>query len=73
MIYFLNKYGETIRQGNIGDNITPNYLRLGDIEYVQADGDELCQCLTILDRTQINIRVFTFCGDEARTIAANWI
>lgn len=73
MIYLLNKDGEVIRQGNIGDaSVKVNFEKLFYIAYAQADGDELKQCFTILDRSQMDINVFTFCGDEARTIAANW-
>ena len=41
-------------------------------ESIQCDGDELTLALDILGRTNMSRRVFTFIGDEAKTIVANW-
>ncbi len=43
-----------------------------NIEYAQADGDELVHACNILGRKLPIQPSFIFCGDDARTIAANW-
>ena len=59
--------------GQIGDNGLANTVNWGynAIVAVQADGDELKRCHQILGRTS-DRAVYTFLGDNAKEIAANW-
>lgn len=39
---------------------------------VQCDGDELAHAMDILGIEKMPARVFTFYGDQARTVVGNW-
>jgi hypothetical protein len=53
---------------NIKKILNDNYM---DVTAIKVDGDELQEALTVLN-TNGTRRVFTFVGDDAKTIAANW-
>ena len=76
MMCFMDSEGKDIlgEEGmHLGDeSLTLEEVVKYDIEYVYADGDELVLCFNILGMNQIDIRSYTFCGDQARTILLNW-
>lgn len=77
MIYFLDKSENTIpglpthigMRSEIHRYVDVNFM---DVYLVQADGQELEQCLTILGRNSCPGRIHTFVGDAAREIFQNW-
>lgn len=70
MIYFMNQNSETLPfPSHIGREITGEWRV---VDSCQADGHELVRCAEILCQPVPKERVFTYVGDEARRIAANW-
>ena len=67
--------GRITRSGHIGDTKLSDDVRFscfGVVE-IQADGDELERCASIIGRTTpFPSRVFYFVGDLAQNIARNW-
>lgn len=53
---------------NLKKVLNENYMH---VDSIQVDGDELDEAYAILNH-KVNRRVFTFVGDQAKTIAANW-
>jgi hypothetical protein len=76
MIFFTASLSnpEWIGKGHIGDTDLALAVNYGyeAIVKVQADGDELERCCAILGRRRPDNRVYTFIGDNAKEIAANW-
>jgi hypothetical protein len=72
MIYFNSENGEFA--GHIGDRLVKGFTPSDyqNVTKVQADGDELQRCCAILSRSLPPNRVYTFLGDNAKEIAANW-
>lgn len=64
------------KQGQVDDPVLQSFLNgyYEDVREVQADGDELERCLTILGRTipPYTRRTHIFLGESAKEIAANW-
>ena len=56
---------------HVGEGVDIYKLPHYEVLNIQADGDELEVCEDILSR-KVNRRVYTFVGDEAKTILANW-
>lgn len=78
MIYFLDAKRRVISSGcirNMSFQIVPfteENIDISEIEYALVDGSELYFAMNILSRKFSNRKVFTFYGEDARTIAANW-
>jgi len=69
MYFASNKDNHQIGSGHIG--FKPQVSNLQSVEYLQCDGDELTKAESIIGR-KVPGRVYTFCGNDARTILANW-
>lgn len=76
MMYFMDSEGKDIlgEQGmHLGDkSLTLEEVIKYGVKYVYADGDELVLCFNILGMKELDVRSYTFCGDQARTILLNW-
>ena len=76
MIFFTasSNHLEWNSKGHIGDTDLALAVNCGYEAFVkvQADGDELERCCAILGRRRPDKRVYTFIGDNAKEIAANW-
>jgi hypothetical protein len=76
MIFFTASlsHPECTVNGHNGDSGLTRTVNYGyeAIVKVQADGDELERCCAILGRRRPDKRVYIFCGDNAKEIAANW-
>lgn len=59
---------------NLDDSTTVKKMvaLAGEVQSIQADGHELAKCCEILGRTLPKARVYTFFGDNANEIVANW-
>lgn len=69
MIFFITKQNVSLWGAHTGE---PGPAEPALVEYAQADEDELFVACEILGRPMPRNRVFTFVGDDARTIAFNW-
>jgi hypothetical protein len=69
----ISGYGISDISGHVSDKETKKLLNDNymNVTSIQVDGDELDEAHSILNHV-VNRRVFTFVGDEAKTIAANW-
>lgn len=67
---------EKIFSTHLGDDhayTTLNSFRNSQVTEVQADGDELAICFELLSRTPNGRLVYSFVGDAAKEIVANWV
>lgn len=72
---YVTLHNKQERSGHIGDYAFMDFLsaNYSDVSEMQADGDELNRCFTILGRSiPGNTRVYVFMGVNAQEIAANW-
>ena len=73
MIYFSDSNDDMVMDApRYTSDVCVPVVACGKIQYAQADGDELEHACEILGRPMPKARVFTFVGDDARTIAINW-
>jgi hypothetical protein len=73
MIYVTLNNGHSL-SGHLGDPHLTSVLKSlnpSEVVEVQADGDELYGCCTILNR-KVYTRVFRFFGANAQEIVMNW-
>lgn len=73
MLHIISSDGKDIGGFHLGgQSMTLDEVIKFNVGYVYADSQELNLCFDILQMERKNIRGFTFCGDQAKTILLNW-
>lgn len=66
---FENEFSGHVNEHELKVNLLYNWKY---VTCIRADGDELVKCCDILGRSYPSFRVYSFTGNNAQEIAANW-